>query len=180
MSSWWELSVWRGSERRDQHSDGIDWWVSPHVCDAEIGSVNSNRSTDICCVDWVPGTLHRMFHLFPMMTLWSDIPLLRREDLKSERWSYWLKASPVSKWWHLELNLSSLIQRPCFSLLHLLYCFLTERLRLGARRERETHRDSNEATGLWAGLVFSSGRMLGPGEIPKAHRYLGNAVQAWS
>lgn len=43
---------------------------------------------------------------------------------------------------------------------------------------QERERDSSEATGLWAGLVFSSGRKLGPGEIPKAHRYLGNAAQA--
>ena len=50
-------------------SSGIDWLVSLHICYAEAGSVNTNNGASIYCVDYVPGTLRRMFHLFLMTTL---------------------------------------------------------------------------------------------------------------
>ena len=54
---------------------------SLRVCDARTGSGNNDSSVHLYWVEYVSGTLHRMFHLF-LMTLQGNIPLLWKGNLK--------------------------------------------------------------------------------------------------
>lgn len=54
---------------------------SLRACDARTGSGNNDSSVRLYWVEYVSGTLHRMFHLF-RVTLQGNSPLLWKGNLK--------------------------------------------------------------------------------------------------